>query len=161
MTAAVHFFVIDCVLIIVVGLESEFSAAYRALETARVEECEVLQRTYSIDLVDSLSASQTRTFVKVWPIHDEEGLKRPSSFTYITDVFSSSTRSSGSLSWVAACCSLARRSVSLSMRATLEIKGLDQGIEKLPLWQDKYKTTSQDEQPSIKSCLEKKSLIKI
>jgi len=34
---------------------------------------------------------------------------------------------------ITARCSLARRNVSLSMRATLEIKGLDQGIEKLPL----------------------------
>lgn len=139
MTATVHFFVIDCVLIVVVGLESEFSAAYCAFEAARVEECEVLQRTHSIDLVDSLSASQTRAFVKVRPIHDEKGLERPSSFTCITDVFFSSTRFSGSLSRVVACCSLAQRSVSLLIRATLEIKDLDQRIEKLSLCQDKYK----------------------
>lgn len=69
-TAAVHLLVVDRVLVIVVGLEGELGAADRALEAARVEEREVLQGTHPVDLVDGLSASQTRALVEVGPIHD-------------------------------------------------------------------------------------------
>jgi len=69
-TAAVHLLIIDRVLIIVIGLQGELGAADRAFEAARVKKREVLQRTHPIDLVDSLSASQTRALVEVRPIHD-------------------------------------------------------------------------------------------
>jgi len=69
-TAAVHFFVIDRVLIVVVGLQGELGTANCAFEAASMEKREVLQGTHPVDLVNSLSASQTRALVKVRSIHD-------------------------------------------------------------------------------------------
>jgi len=69
-TAAVHLLVVDRVLIVVVSLQGELGAADRALEAARVEKREVLQGTHPVDLVDGLSAPQTRALVEVRPIHD-------------------------------------------------------------------------------------------
>jgi len=74
-TTAVHLLVVDRVLVVVVGLQGELSAADRALEAARVEKREVLQGTHPVDLVDGLSASQTRAFIEVRPIHDTRLLK--------------------------------------------------------------------------------------
>lgn len=68
-TATVYLLVVDCVLVVVVRLEGELGAADRALEATRVEEREVLEGTHSVHLIDGLSASQTRAFVKVRPIH--------------------------------------------------------------------------------------------
>lgn len=69
MTAAVHLFVVDGVLVVVVGLQGELGAADRALEAARVEKGEVLQGAHSVDLVDSLGAPQARALVEVGPVH--------------------------------------------------------------------------------------------
>lgn len=67
--ATVHLLVVDRMLVVVVSLQGQFSAADRALETTRVKEREVLQWTDSVHLVDGLSASQTRALVKIRPIH--------------------------------------------------------------------------------------------
>lgn len=128
MTATVHLLVVNRVLIVVVGLQGELGTAYRALEATRVEKRKVFQGTHPVDLIDSLSTSQTRALVEVRPIHDTrlDGPPCP--------VFSSRTGVLRLLVLITARCSLlVRRSVSLSIRATLKIKGLDQGIEKLPL----------------------------
>ena len=67
--ATVHLLVVDRVLIVVVGFQGQLGAADRALEAARVEEREVLQRADSVHLVHGLGTPQTRAFVKVRPIH--------------------------------------------------------------------------------------------
>lgn len=127
MTATVNLLVVDRVLIVVIRLQGEFGAADRALEAARVEEREVLQGTHPVHLVDGLSASQTRALVEVGPIHDA-----------CPALGDHSVRALPALCvrlvvLITAHYDLVRRSVSFSMRATLGIKGLDQGIEKLPL----------------------------
>lgn len=68
-TVAVDLLVVDRVLIVVVRLEGELRAAYRALEAARVKESEVLQGTNSVDLVHRLLAAQTRALVEIRTVH--------------------------------------------------------------------------------------------
>ena len=64
-TDAVDLLVIVGILIVVVGLERQFRAACRALETALVEKCKVLQRTDSVHLVHRLTAPEAEILVKV------------------------------------------------------------------------------------------------
>lgn len=115
-TAAVDLLVVDRVLVVVVGLQGELGAADRALEAARVEKREVLQGTHPVDLVDGLSASQTRALVEVRPIHDTRLLK--DHLDYSVFVLSAESRRLAVL-MITARCSLARHSVSLSMRGDL------------------------------------------
>lgn len=70
MTAAVYFFILLPVLVVVVRLEGEFGPTDSALETSRMEEAEIFQRPYPVDLVDSLIAAETGAFVEIDPIHD-------------------------------------------------------------------------------------------
>lgn len=73
-TAAVDLLVVDRVLVVVVGLEGELGAADRALEAARMEEGEVLERPDPVYLVHRLLAAQARALVEVRPIHLQAAL---------------------------------------------------------------------------------------
>lgn len=69
MTTTVYLLVVDRVLIVVVGLEGELGAAYRALEATRVEESEVFQGTDTVHLVHRLLTAQTCAFVEIRTVH--------------------------------------------------------------------------------------------
>lgn len=69
MAAAVDFLVLLTVLVVVVSLEGELGATDGTLEAAAVEECEVLERTDSVHLVDRVVAPETRALVEVSPVH--------------------------------------------------------------------------------------------
>lgn len=57
MTTAIHFLIVDRMLIVIIGLQRELGTANRAFETSRVKEGKILQRSYPVDLVNGLRAS--------------------------------------------------------------------------------------------------------
>lgn len=69
---AVNLFIFLPVLVIVVGLEGQFSTAYGALKATRVEEGKILERTDPVHLVHGLPAPQTRALVKIHMVHRTE-----------------------------------------------------------------------------------------
>lgn len=67
-----HLLVVVLVLVVVVRLQCEFCAAMYALEATGMEECEVLERTDTVHLVDDLAAAKTRGFVEIRTVHDDD-----------------------------------------------------------------------------------------
>ena len=69
MAVTIHLLVIDRVLIVIVRLQRELRAAYRALEATRMKERKVLEGSNPVHLVHRLLAAQTRALVEVRSVH--------------------------------------------------------------------------------------------
>lgn len=93
MAATVHLFIVDRVLVVVVGLQGQLGAAYSALEATRVKEGEILQWANPVHLVHGLRAPQTRALVKVRPIHRPPPRSGSSCLTSVSLVLASSCSS--------------------------------------------------------------------
>lgn len=68
MTTTVHLFILLSVLVVVIGFQCEFRAAYGTFETATMEKCEIFQWTNTIDLIDGFVATETGAFVEIGPV---------------------------------------------------------------------------------------------
>ena len=73
MADAVHFLIFVRMLVVEIRFQRQLGVANEALETALVEEGEILQRTDSVHLVDGLAAAQAHVLVKVEHFHRYDG----------------------------------------------------------------------------------------